>query len=502
MANGALAMLAFAAAIMAMLPIAATAQKPPPRPEPWYVAAGAIHRVTLKPATKYWRFEHLSLEQSEARRQMMAWKAQGITALEIFAPEAGGNSYDGLDAKDRFHLDPGLGSIADFRRLVALAHALGMRVITFQNLGYSAADASAFEEAEDQVRQGRAGKERDYFYWSKQADAPPPAASDSYFFVRPSMPGYEPLKNEFWQWSDRAQAFYWTRWPGKGAEGETVRLPQYDWSGTAWPLQAARVVRFWMNTGLDGMVLDAVNWYAGADWQKMIREITHAIPGSGRALSQPEGGGGFGDDPVGWVTEGGFTNIYDYGLGIWWQKSQGALERSVEQSDPGIFEKALRDYHDRVVAAGGTLYFPVPRLDNPDDQGFAEALIATAGDLVCYCDPVGRITAPAAGIPELLKLKAAHPALFQNSRRRPVSTGPDAHVYAVERYAADDSERLLLVFNFGREPVEAQVDSRAIDGQNYMDLTQGEPPQRMSPHTMTLLLGAHEYRIFRISGYS
>src|SRR5215475_8963027 len=28
---------------------------------PWYVKAAAIHRVTLKPATRFWRFEHLSL---------------------------------------------------------------------------------------------------------------------------------------------------------------------------------------------------------------------------------------------------------------------------------------------------------------------------------------------------------------------------------------------------------------------------------------------------------
>jgi hypothetical protein len=66
---------------------------------------------------------------------------KGITALEIFAPEEGGDSYDGLDAKDRLRLDPGLGSIRDFERLVAQAHHLGIRIITFQSLGYSSVDA-------------------------------------------------------------------------------------------------------------------------------------------------------------------------------------------------------------------------------------------------------------------------------------------------------------------------------------------------------------------------
>src|SRR5580658_5471520 len=111
--------LILAAAAMSAPPPLVVAQKPQKRAAqlPWYVTAGAIHRVTLKPNTKYWRFEHLSLDPVEARRQMLVWKSEGMTALEIFAPEAGGNSYDGLDAKDRFQLDPGLGSIPDFRRL-------------------------------------------------------------------------------------------------------------------------------------------------------------------------------------------------------------------------------------------------------------------------------------------------------------------------------------------------------------------------------------------------
>ena len=86
--------------------------------------------------------------------------------------------------------------------------------------------------------------------------------------MRPDLPGYDPARNELWQWSDRAQAYYWTRWPGKDVNGNTIHLPQYNWSAHAWPDEAARTVRFWMNTGLDGMIVDAVNWYAGFDWNK------------------------------------------------------------------------------------------------------------------------------------------------------------------------------------------------------------------------------------------
>src|ERR1700761_3857567 len=122
--------------------------------QPWYISAAAIHRVMLKPHEQYWGFEHLAMDPANAKQQMLEWKNQGISALEIFAPEEGGNSYDGLDAKDRFRLDPGLGSIHDFERIVAQAHHLGFRVITFQNLGYSSVQAPQFLKAEDDVRKG------------------------------------------------------------------------------------------------------------------------------------------------------------------------------------------------------------------------------------------------------------------------------------------------------------------------------------------------------------
>jgi glycosidase len=431
----------------------------------------------LKPHNQYWRFEHLAMDPDEAKQQMLQWKDTGITALEIFAPEEGGNSYDGLDAKDRFRLDPGLGSIRDFERIVTEAHNLGLKIITFQNLGYSSADAPQFVKAEDDVRKDVYTRETRFFFWSKTSIARPPATGNSYFLVRPKRPGYEPTKNEFWQWSDRAQSYYWTRWPGKDADGKTMHLPQYNWASAEWPAEAQKVVRFWMKTGLDGMILDAVNWYTGATWQKIDDNVTTPISSYGEKLLQPEGGGAFhSDDPVGWISEGHWNNLNDYGATIWWEKDSQILQKSVQTGSPSLFENALRAYHDRVVAAGGTLYLPVPNLHDADQQQLAESLLATSGDLLCYCDPVGGITQPAPGVIELLKVKAVHPALFQNSFRRRIPTNDDDQFYATLRTAADHSERLLIVFNFQRQPANVQVDLGAIEGSGYTSLDNGQPP--------------------------
>ena len=462
---------------------------------PWYVTTAAIHRMTLKPTTKYWRFEHLSLTPDDAAAELKALRADGVTAVEVFAPEEGENSYDGLDAKNRYRLDPGLGSVDDFCNLVKLAHSLDIHVITFQNLGYSSVDADQFLKAADDERAGITSRETAFYYWSDRSDAPAPASSSSYFFVRPDFPGYNPTKNEFWQWSDRAQKYYWTRWPGFDAQGHPVHLPQYNWSGDEWPDEAGGVVRFWLSTGIDGLVLDAVNWYAGIDWQKNAKFLTGPLRGE---FSQPEGGGAFHtDDPVGWITEGNYSNIFDYGLGIWWEAGNHPLEQAVQDQNPELLEQALRKYHDRVVAAGGTLYFPVPDMKDPELQTFAEALLVDSGDMLCYCSASKSILRPAAGIPKLLQFKSAHAALFQDSTRREIHTSDDRHVYATVRESADHSERLLLVFNFLNSKAEVQVDAEAIRAQRYLD-AENHTQADLRQGRIIVSLPAHGYRIYEV----
>lgn len=459
----------------------------------------AIHRVHLKPNTKFWRFDHLPLEHKQAEIQLREWKDQGIDAIEIFAPAEGGNSYDGLDAIDRYRLDPDIGTLDDFRWVVRRAHELGLTVIAFDNLGYSSIYGKQFLKACDDVRAGRDSSESKMFFWSTSADAPPPAVpSNSYFFVRPSLPNYEPSKREFWQWDERCQHYYWTRWPGKDKDGNTIHLPQYNWVNDAWPIEAEKVVRFWMETGLDGMVIDAVNWYVGYTWEKGNRRITGPIASYGRTFSQPEGGGAFhSDDPVGWVTEGHWSNIYDYGLGIWWEKNNNPLKESVEKGDPRILEAALRSYHDRVLETGASLYASVPKMENPDQQQFVEALLATSGDVVCYCSSADQFKGPNKETAELLKARANHPALYTDSTRRRIPTQDDSKLYSILRTSADKSERILAVFNFQPTPQTVEADLGAINLRELVDMSTNSPAD-ISKSSFTVSLPAYGYHLYSV----
>jgi hypothetical protein len=466
---------------------------------PWYVTSAAMHRAMLKPKTQFYRHERLSLNLFDAASQLRQWQSEGIDSIDVYAPEDGGNSFGGLDAKDRFALDPGIGSIDDFRRLVKQAHAMHMSVITSQNLGYAALEGPQFIKAEQDVRAGLSSGESQFFFWSESEGAPPPGTGNSYFLIRPPLPGYDAHKNEFWQWSDKAGQYYWTRWPGKDADGKTTHLPQYNWSAPAWPQEASRVVDFWMGTGLDGMVVDAVNWYIGFDWGKSASLIASMRRHPGDKFMLAEGGGAFHtDDPIGWILDGGWTALYDYGIDIPWEKGNRPLVQSIDSENPAIYEQALRNFHDRVVAAGGVLVAYVIDMKDPGKQRLAEELIATSGDLPCYCGPDDATNHPAPGVTPILKLKAQNPALYQNSLRRRIVTDRDENVYATLRYAADHSEQILVIFNFSSHPIKVQVDARAIAGAKYWDL-ESESPVVLKGGTLDLELEGYGHRLFRVN---
>jgi glycosidase len=312
-------------------------------------------------------------------------------------------------------------------------------------------------------------KEVSFYLWSDRADAPPPGhqSGNTFFMVRPThLPGgkpgtfYDSTKHEFWAWSERAGRYYWSKWAGVDLAGNDVRLPQYNWGHPAFQEEAEKIVRFWMDTGIDGMIIDAVNWYVDHTWALGRRRMTDVIASYDNSYSQPEGAGGFHEDPVPWITEGGWNSVQDYGLGIWWESGSDVVRNAIESGDPRPIERALRDYHDRVVAAGATLYQHASKFKEPNKQVFATAIVVLAGDLLGVHYPGDfPLAAETTG---LLELKRRHRALQQLSTRRPIPTNADDKYYAFLRTAADGSERILVVMNFQSAPASISLDLSGV----------------------------------------
>jgi len=459
----------------------------------WWESAAALRNVSLKDDT---RFPQLSLQAEKAESQLKEIQLQGFTGIQVFAPADGGKSYGGLDSRDPYRIEPKYGTMEEFRQLVKIAHRLGMPVIVFGNLGYSSVDAVSFLKACDDVRDRRDSREVHYFFWSDTENAPAPASGNSIFMVRPTLPGYQALKTEHWVYNQRAKHYYWTRWPGKDAQGNKIDLPQYNWLSPDWQDEAEKIIRFWMDTGVDGMVLDAVNWYVGFTWEIGHRRITDVIRSYGEKYSQPEGGGGFHEDPVTWITEGGWNSVQDYGLNLWWERSNIVLKNAIETGDPRPIETSLRNYHDRVVAAGGTLNMTYPTMEGDDRQRLAAAIVATTGHLITDWSSKDEHTATDPEIQWLLGMKAAHPALFQMASRRQLPTQQDSKYYAFLRTAADASERIIVATNFQSTPQTLEIDTSGLNARTLKDLKSGETTVMTNP--LKISVREYGYRLFSV----
>jgi hypothetical protein len=469
-------------------------------PHHWWESAGAIKRILLKPDFER---EYLSLEPKRLNSQLDGIQAQGYSGIEIFAPWDGGYSYHGLDTRDHYQLDPYVGTMDDFRRLIRTVHRRGMSIIIFCNLGYCAVEAPFFLEACDAIREGRDIEQVKWFWWSDIKEAPPPVLGNKTFLVFPQhLPGwqegtyYNPEGEEFWNYSERAGKYYWTKWAGSDENGSIVRLPHYNWSTPELHQEVKKVITYWMDTGIDGMIVDAVNWYAGCDWVLNRAFITDVIASYGNAYSQPEGAGGFREDPVSWITEGGYNSVQDYGLGIWWEKDTNVIRNAIENGDPRLIEPALRNYHDRVRAFGGTLYYGFGKaeaatLSNKTGLDLYIANVASLGNLIAFWDI--DISEEASWI---LKTKTIHPALQQMAVRRKLLTDADDKCYTFLNTAADKSERILVVLNFQNTKQKVKIDCSGISAKGFVDLRSNQNiPYQVE---IEVELPTYGYRFFQV----
>jgi hypothetical protein len=464
----------------------------------WWQSAPAIARVGGR------KENGAAVRLQDVTAALHDIRSSGFAAIEVFAPAHGGKSFDGLDTIDRYRVDPALGTMDDFRQLIASAHSLGIAVISFDNLGYSSVEAVDFVKACDDVKAGRYSREAAFYLWSDSADAPPPGhqPGNTFFMVRPthlpgSTPGtlYDSKKHEIWAWSARAGKYYWSKWAGIDRAGNDVRLPQYNWGSMAFQEEAERIMRFWMDTGIDGMIIDAVNWYVDHTWALGRRRMTDVIASYGNSYSQPEGAGGFHEDPVPWIVEGGWKSVQDYGLGIWWEKGSDVVRNAIESGDPRPIERALRDYHDRVVAVGGALYHYPSKFDDASRRVLAASVVALAGDLLSAYYP-DDFPIPADVI-RVLEMKRQHPALQQLSTRRQVPTNADDKYYAFLRTAADRSERILAVLNFQNVAATVAVDLSGVATESSINLRTSVSRRRES--SLSVDLSAYGCELFFLS---
>ncbi|MET3133873.1 alpha-glucosidase [Oxalobacteraceae bacterium GrIS 1.11] len=144
----------------------------------------------------------------------------------------------GYDVSNYCDVDPLFGNLADFDRLVARAHALGLKIMIDQVLSHSADAHPWFVES----RASRDNPKSDWYVWAaQQPDGTPPNNWLSVF------------GGSAWQWDARRAQFYL----------HNFLTSQPDLNFHCPEVQQAHLdnLRFWLDRGVDGFRLDACNFH-------------------------------------------------------------------------------------------------------------------------------------------------------------------------------------------------------------------------------------------------
>lgn len=377
----------------------------------------------------------------EITAQLDTLKAQGHSAIEL-APIFEGNRdlWAGLGVTNLYNIHPDVGTFEDLRELLDAAHARDMKILFFANPGYAHESAPFFQKALRDFRDGVDSVER------------------SWFDIR-STPGpwFEPWSacwacNPRWRYNEEYDAWYWATWD--------PRAPSFNFRTQAWREETRKYIRFWMDKGLDGMVLDAPSVY---HYMTRKRNNNTLIRPLHNYDTFRNGEGLFGRR---FVTNWHYNSLQDYTITAWEHPDNGpgrsTILDAIDSGNPDGIDNVLKSYRDQVVEAGGITQTPPNwgRRDYPVDKRLLEvATLTTMGTLFYVHNDFYTINPIEQEFPhwtdqqmdmfyQLMKVQSSYDALSPTGLRVKLPTNDNSQYYAFLRTNKDGSVKALVVLNF------------------------------------------------------
>jgi maltose alpha-D-glucosyltransferase/alpha-amylase len=160
----------------------------------------------------------------------------GVTALWLLPFYPSPLKDDGYDIADYRAINPSFGTLHDFRRFVREAHRRDLKVIVELVINHTSDQHPWFQRARH---------------------APPGSAARNYYVWSDSDRKYSGTRIIFtdtetsnWAWDPVAQAYYWHRF--------FSHQPDLNFENPRVVVEVVRIMRHWLDTGVDGLRLDAV----------------------------------------------------------------------------------------------------------------------------------------------------------------------------------------------------------------------------------------------------
>ncbi|MCJ8518471.1 maltose alpha-D-glucosyltransferase/alpha-amylase [Pseudorhizobium tarimense] len=160
----------------------------------------------------------------------------GATAIWLLPFFPSPRRDDGYDIADYGDVSPDYGTVEEFKAFVDAAHERGIRVIIELVINHTSDQHPWFQRA----RHAPAGSpERDFYVWS-DTDQKFPETRIIFLDTEKSN----------WTWDPVAGAYYWHRFYS--------HQPDLNFDNPAVLEELLEVMRFWLETGIDGFRLDAI----------------------------------------------------------------------------------------------------------------------------------------------------------------------------------------------------------------------------------------------------
>ena len=159
----------------------------------------------------------------------------GVDAIWINPFFQSPNDDGGYDISDYFDVLPEFGTLADVERLLAEAHLRGLKVIIDLVFNHSSDEHEWF-------RRSRSSKDdpyRNYYFWREGRGDGPPSNWPSFF------------GGSAWE-KDQATGEYYLHLFSR-------KQPDLNWEHPAVRTEIHRIIRFWLEKGVDGIRLDVIS---------------------------------------------------------------------------------------------------------------------------------------------------------------------------------------------------------------------------------------------------
>jgi maltose alpha-D-glucosyltransferase/alpha-amylase len=167
----------------------------------------------------------------------------GVTAIWLLPFYPSPLRDDGYDIADYRSINPSYGAMKDFKAFVNEAHKRGIRVITELVINHTSDQHPWFQRARH-AKPGSAA--RDWYVWS-DTDEKWPETRIIFLDTEKSN----------WTWDPVAKAYYWHRFYS--------HQPDLNFDNPRVLAEVLKVMRMWLDIGVDGLRLDAIPYLVERD---------------------------------------------------------------------------------------------------------------------------------------------------------------------------------------------------------------------------------------------